>query len=223
MHDIHTDDIHAHRILILDFGAQYTQLIARQHPRDRRVLRNLGVGPRPGRYRGKFNAEGHHPLRRAGVDDRRRIRRVRRAQVFGSKRAACWASATACRRWRCSSAGWSKAGITANSVMRKSKSSATDKLLGSAEATIPARQPRLDVWMSHGDRVTADSRRAFSVTGAHRRACRSSRWPTKRGTGTACSSIPKSRIRNQGETLLRRFVLDICGCAGAMDSGEYHR
>jgi GMP synthase (glutamine-hydrolysing) len=50
----------------------------------------------------------------------------------------------------------------------------------------------------------------FIVT-ARTDAFRSPRWPTTHAAGTACSSIPKSRTR-AGQALLRRFVVDICGC-----------
>ena len=38
-------DIHAHRVLILDFGSQYTQLIARR-VRECGVFSEYGSGPR---------------------------------------------------------------------------------------------------------------------------------------------------------------------------------
>ena len=36
-------DIHAHRILILDFGSQYTQLIARRRPRRAQWVLRLAI------------------------------------------------------------------------------------------------------------------------------------------------------------------------------------
>ena len=82
--------------------------------------------------------------------------------------------------------------------------------------------PRLDVWMSHGDRVTAMPRGLHASPRAPI-ACRSSPWPTRRGAGTACSSIRKSPTPSRAKRMLRRFVVDICGCAHAVDRGQHHR
>lgn len=39
-----TENIHKHRILILDFGSQYTQLVARRVHEAGCLLRTVGVG-----------------------------------------------------------------------------------------------------------------------------------------------------------------------------------
>jgi hypothetical protein len=49
-------------------------------------------------------------------------------------------------------------------------------------------------------------RPVFAWSPPHRRACRSRRWPTRRGASTACSSIRKSPTPCRGGAMLRRFV-----------------
>ncbi|HLV07937.1 MAG TPA: glutamine-hydrolyzing GMP synthase, partial [Croceibacterium sp.] len=74
----------------------------------------------------------------------------------------------------------------------------------------PGLPPRLDVWMSHGDHV-ASAPPGFVVT------ARTERIPVaamanedKRWYGVQFH--PEVTHTRQGETLLRRFVVDICGC-----------
>ena len=59
----------AERVLILDFGSQVTQLIARRVRESGRLLRDLAVqrGPRPNP---RLRRAGIHPLRRPGQRDR---------------------------------------------------------------------------------------------------------------------------------------------------------
>ena len=57
-------NIHADRILILDFGSQYTQLIARR-VREARVYCELHAWDMPEEAIRAFAPQGDHPLRRA--------------------------------------------------------------------------------------------------------------------------------------------------------------
>jgi hypothetical protein len=56
--------------------------------------------------------------------------------------------------------------------------------------TSPEGYGLLDVWMSHGDQVTALAAR-FHPHRQHRDLSRSPAWRTKIGAGTGCSSILK--------------------------------
>jgi GMP synthase (glutamine-hydrolysing) len=61
---------HHDRILILDFGSQVTQLIARRLARDRRLLRDHGLQPRARFAQSATSTRtGIIPVRRAGQRD----------------------------------------------------------------------------------------------------------------------------------------------------------
>ncbi len=94
-----TENIHKHRILILDFGSQYTQLVARR-------VRELGVycelwawDVTEAQIR-EFNPSG---IILSGGPEAPPKRTARARRSMCSKPACRYlASATACRPWRCS-------------------------------------------------------------------------------------------------------------------------
>ena len=121
-----THDIHAHRILILDFGSQYTQLIARR-------VREIGVycEMRPfdmseDEIRA-FNPSGI--ILSGGPESVHEADSPRARKRCSNWACRCSASATACRPWPSSSAARSKVPNCASSVMPKFTWSATSRLL----------------------------------------------------------------------------------------------
>ena len=94
-----TENIHKHRILITDFGSQYTQLVARR-------VRELGVycelwawDVTEAQIR-EFNPSG---IILSGGPESTTEENSPRARSTCSKRAyRCSAFATVCRPWRCS-------------------------------------------------------------------------------------------------------------------------
>lgn len=94
-----TENIHKHRILILDFGSQYTQLVARR-------VRELGVycelwawDVTEAQIR-EFNPSGI--ILSGGPESTTEENSPRAPQYVFRPACRYLASATACRPWRCS-------------------------------------------------------------------------------------------------------------------------
>ena len=78
---------------------------------------------------------------------------------------------------------------------------------------------REQVWMSHGDKIV-DLPPGFRVVATSRRARRSPRSPTTPGASTACSSTPRSRTRRAARPCSRT---SFAGSPAAMQSGRWPR
>ena len=101
-------------VLVLDFGGQYSQLIARRI-RECGVFAELLPSTHLGREDPRAGAEGADPLRRARPRSTSRGRRRSRPSCSIS-RSRCWASVTGCRRWSWRSAAGSSRPSRASSA-----------------------------------------------------------------------------------------------------------
>jgi GMP synthase (glutamine-hydrolysing) len=200
-------DLHTDKILILDFGAQYTQLIARR-------IREIGVyceiwawDHDPAEI-AKFAPKGI--ILSGGPESTTEHGAPRAAQeVFDSGLpllGICYGMQTMAKQ------------------LGGDTESADAREYGHAEVTLiapdrlfeglndhPGSPPRLDVWMSHGDHVSV-APPGFTVTAKTDRvpvaafADDERRW-------YGVQFHPEVTHTRSGEAMLRRFVVDICGCA----------
>jgi GMP synthase (glutamine-hydrolysing) len=209
-------DIHAHRILILDFGAQYTQLIARR-------VREIGVyceirawdisdaDVRAFKPRGIILSGGPE-----SVIDQNPPRAPRAVFELGVPvLGICYGMQTMAQQLggRVASAAHREFGYAQVAVVGSSK--LLDGLKDHADA---AGRPLLDVWMSHGDRVEA------LPPGFHRIAS----TPSADFAAMADDSRryygvqfhPEVTHTLRGRDILERFVRDICQCEALWDTGN---
>ncbi len=199
-------DLHSDKILILDFGAQYTQLIARR-------IREIGVyceiwawDHDPDQI-AEFGAKG---IILSGGPESTTEHGAPRApqQVFDAGLpilGICYGMQTLAAQL----GGATEAADAREFGHAEVELVAHDALLGGLSDH--EGRPRLDVWMSHGDHV-AKAPPGWIVTAITDRipvaamANESKRW-------YGVQFHPEVTHTRQGQALLRRFVVDICGCA----------
>lgn len=201
MHDIHSD-----KILILDFGAQYTQLIARR-------IRELGVFCEVWAWDhdpDEIAAYGAKGIILSGGPESTTAEGCPRAPdvVFESGLpllGICYGMQTMAKQLggETESADQREYGHAQVALV------AADRLFEGLKDH-PGSPPRLDVWMSHGDHVSL-APPGFVVT------ARTDRVPVaafandeKRWYGVQFH--PEVTHTKQGNALLERFVTGICGC-----------
>ncbi|TAM62241.1 MAG: glutamine-hydrolyzing GMP synthase [Rhodanobacter sp.] len=201
-----TQNIHNDKILILDFGAQYTQLIARR-------IRELGVYC-------EIWAWDHNPVELAAFGAKGII-------LSGGPESTTLQGAPKAAQ-EVFDSGLPILGIcygmqTMAAQLGGATEAADAREFGHAQVDIvaPGRlfegltdhadSHRLDVWMSHGDHV-ATAPPGFIVTG------RTERIPVAAMENEArhwygVQFHPEVTHTKQGAALLKRFITEICGCA----------
>lgn len=201
-------NIHDHRILILDFGSQYTQLIARR-------IREIGVycelwawdvteeqirsfnpngiilsgGPESTTEQGSPRAPEY--VFNAGVP------------VLG----VCYGMQTMAMQLggMVHSSDEREFGYASVEVLGNSR------LFAGAQDSVNAEgKPLLDVWMSHGDKVTAipSDFSTIAVTDT----CPFAAMANEEKRFYGVQFHPEVTHTHQGKRMLENFVLDICGC-----------
>src|SRR5579872_156407 len=209
-------DIHAHRVLILDFGAQYTQLIARR-------VRELGVyceihpwdvtdaEVRAFKPRGVILSGGPESVTDANPPKAPEAVFALGVPVLG----ICYGMQTMAQQLGGRVVGSSEREFGYAEVTV----TGTCRLLDDLKDRLTAKgQSVLDVWMSHGDRVDVlpQGFTAVATTGSIPYAAMSDE--SRRYYGVQFH--PEVTHTTQGTQLLERFVREIAGCDALWSVGN---
>ncbi|WP_106477556.1 glutamine-hydrolyzing GMP synthase [Phytohalomonas tamaricis] len=201
-------DIHSHKILILDFGSQYTQLIARR-------VREIGVYSEVRAFditedeirefapNGIILSGGPESVTELGSPRAPQSVFELGLPVFG----ICYGMQTMAEQL---------GGRTIGSNVREFgyaqiRIDQEDRLLnGIKDHLDDAGKPLLDVWMSHGDKV-GEVPETFTIT-ASTPSCpiAAMAWEEKNFYGVQFH--PEVTHSLQGQRILERFVVEICQC-----------
>jgi GMP synthase (glutamine-hydrolysing) len=200
-------DIHAHRILILDFGAQYTQLIARRvrelgvyceiHPWDMAdaEVRDFGA-------RGIILSGGPDSVTDAVPSKAPQCVFELGVPVLG----ICYGMQTMAQQL----GGRVVAARVREFGYAEVQVSAACRLLDAIGDRHSNGRAILDVWMSHGDRVEALPVGFNAVAGTH--GAPFAAMADERRQFYGVQFHPEVTHTRQGTAILERFVREICGC-----------
>jgi GMP synthase (glutamine-hydrolysing) len=209
-------DIHAHRILILDFGAQYTQLIARRvresgvyceiHPWDMTEAAVRSFAPRGVILSGgpESVTDSQPPRAPTAVFELK-------VPVLG----ICYGMQTMAQQL---------GGQVVGGLIREfgyAEVAVTEKcrlLDGLSDRRDHDGRAVLDVWMSHGDRVT-QLPAGFIATAASEHAPYAA-MSDERRRYYGVQFHPEVTHTLQGARILERFVREICGCDALWSVGN---
>ncbi|HHT7864173.1 glutamine-hydrolyzing GMP synthase [Pasteurella multocida] len=201
------NNIHNHKILILDFGSQYTQLIARR-VREIGVYCELWAWDVSEADIREFNPTGI--ILSGGPESTTEENSPRAPEyVFNAGvpvLGICYGMQTMAMQL---------GGLTETSTHREFgyasvNLKAADALFAQLNDDVTSSQPKLDVWMSHGDKVTRlpDN---FQVT-AMTSTCPIAAMSDERRRFYGVQFHPEVTHTKSGLELLTNFVVKICGC-----------
>ena len=203
-----TQNIHKHRILILDFGSQYTQLVARR-VREIGVYCELWAWDVSEEQIREFNPSGI--ILSGGPESTTEAGSPRAPDyVFNAGvpvLGVCYGMQTMAMQLGGHVQGSTERefGYAQVEIVKESA------LLRDIEDAIsPAGKPLLDVWMSHGDKVTAIP--SDFVTVASTDTCPFAIMANEEKRFYGVQFHPEVTHTRQGQRMLERFVLDICQC-----------
>ena len=212
-----TQNIHDERILILDFGSQYTQLIARRvreagvyseiHPWDMDEAAIRAFAPR-----GIILSGGPESV--VAGDDVPRAPQVvfeLGVPVLG----ICYGMQTMAAQL----GGQVEIADTHEYGYAQVRARGHTALLRDIEDhTSPEGWGLLDVWMSHGDRVVSLPPGFIVMASTEAAPIAGMADESRRFYGVQFH--PEVTHTRQGKRILRRFVIDICGCQGLWQPGN---
>ncbi|MGV7962146.1 glutamine-hydrolyzing GMP synthase [Photorhabdus tasmaniensis] len=203
-----TTNIHQHRILILDFGSQYTQLIARRI-REIGVYCELWAWDVTEEQIREFNPSGI--ILSGGPESTTEQGSPRAPEyVFNADipvLGVCYGMQT--MSMQCGGKVESSTEREFGYVQVEIK--AESALLRDIHDSLNEQgKPLLDVWMSHGDKVTAIP--ADFITIASTDTCPFAIIANEEKRFYGVQFHPEVTHTHQGQRILERFVLDICQC-----------
>ncbi len=209
-------DIHSNRILILDFGSQYTQLIARR-------VREIGVYCEIYPYDATADViRAFHPegvILSGGPQSVTVLEGPRAPPVVFELGVPllgiCYGMQTLAAQLggRVETSGQREFGYA------QVRAHAHSSLLRDIEDhTSPEGYGLLDVWMSHGDRVSELPPGFARIASTPSSPMAGMADEERRWYGLQFH--PEVTHTRQGERILRRFVLDICGCDALWTTGN---
>jgi GMP synthase (glutamine-hydrolysing) len=209
--------MHHQKILILDFGAQYTQLIARR-VREARVYCEIHPGDVSDEFVRQYAAQGiilsgsHMSAYETMTDQAPAAVFEMGVPVLG----ICYGMQTMAQQL----GGKVEAGKVREYGYAEVRSRGHTKLLdGIEDLRSEEGQGVLKVWMSHGDKVV-EMPPGFKLM-ASTESCPIAGMADEARRFYGVQFHPEVTHTLQGKALLQRFVYDICGCAGDWTMPDY--